>query len=156
MTIYVSNIENHKNGYDSLHSIDKYLREVNMKYAEQFKQAENAGNVQDMTYKSVSFEKAGDNVIGELVDIQETTFEKTHSTVNKYILKTDNGLFSIILGAIGDGQLAGRVHPGDILSITFVEKKGLSEGRTANIFDIVRIVKDDNNGQETVNTSDVN
>lgn len=119
-----------------------------MNFREQYLQAKKAGLTDPMTYKSVSFEKSGQNIIGELVDIQPTHFDKTDSTVNKYILKTDDGLVSVILGAIGDGQLDGRVYSGDVLSITFIEKKQLTGGRTANIFDIDRLKGDVVHGQE--------
>ena len=124
-----------------------------MSYKKDFDDAKKAGQVTDMTYSSFEFKAAGDSIIGELMDIQEVHFDKTDSDVNKYILKTDEGLQSIILGAIGDGQLKGRIRTGDIMRAEFIEKKDLPGGRTANIFTIQIIEREVEHGAEEDNAA---
>jgi len=124
-----------------------------MNYSAKFNKAKKDGLTEDMTYKAFEFKTAGDSVVGELVDHQETFFGQTNSTVNKYILKTDDGLVSVILGAIGDAQLKGRINAGDLLFIEFKEKKELSGGRKANIFNIVRVPSEESrDGEENDET----
>lgn len=147
---------NSRAGYDCLKSIGIHERINNMGYKDMFATAEKEDKVKAMTYQNYKFEKKGQNLIGELVAIQPAHFEATNSSVNKYILKTDDGMFSAILGAIGDAQLDGRVNDGDILSITFIEKKNLTGGRTANIFDIKSIPCEVESGEETNDTTTAN
>lgn len=125
-------------------------------YVKQFDAAKKSDNVENMTYPAFEFKAAGDLVIGELVDIQDIHFESTNSNVNKYLLKTDQGSRSVIVGAIGDGQLSGRVTAGDIIRFEFVEKKGLTGGKTANIFNISRIQNEVNNGEKADYSADNN
>ena len=127
-----------------------------MTYAETLKAAEKSGKIEDLTYQPVKFEKKGDQLVGELVDIQPTTFQDDKKPVNKYILQTDGGLKSAVLGAMGDSQLDGRVETGDILVITFQEKKSLAGGHTMNIFNIQRIKKEVEIGKETNDKTAVN
>ena len=127
-----------------------------MTYKEQIAKATKEGKLVDMTYRSFSFDKEGDSVQGELIDIQDVHFEKTNSNVKKYIMKTDDDTVSVICGAIGDSQLDGRVFPGDLIIFTFVEKKTLSGGRTANIFNIQSSPGANHNGTETNDTPATN
>jgi len=127
-----------------------------MTWKAEFEKAVKSHEAIDMTYQPFEFKAAGDSVVGKLLDIQSTHFEATNSDVNKYILETDDGVVSVIAGAIGDSQLDGRVKPGDLMRFEFVEKKLLTGGRTANIFNIQCVPGKVDDGKEKNDKTEVN
>ncbi len=61
---------------------------------------------------------------------------KFEAEVNAYLIETDQGLVSTILGSYTDSQLAGLDLVGKIVVIEYEGKKDLEDGRKVNLFNV--------------------
>ena len=107
-----------------------------MSFQEQFEQLENAGNVTDVTYSIKTWEAEGDRLIGVIRDIVPFEGGRFDSHVNSYLIETDTGLVSTVLGAATDKQVEPLQLKGQLVCITFHGKKPLDDGRSVNVFSI--------------------
>jgi len=105
-----------------------------MDYLQMYKEAHEAGELDDLVYELKTDWQEGDMLIGKLIDIKEVHFEETKSTLSGYVLETDTGLIQTVLGAGVDLQGADKFVIGQIYAITYKGKKDISGGKTLNIF----------------------
>lgn len=82
------------------------------------------------------WENEGDELIGEVVEVQRFRGGQYDTECNQYILNTDNGLVSTILGTAVDKSLAEVNVIGRILYILYRGKKHLKDGRQVNLFTV--------------------
>lgn len=106
---------------------------------ERFRQAKAAGKTEGIGLRIVSWREKGQQVVGELVSLEPMQDNKFQAPVLRYVLKTDEGEVSCILGGATDAKLKDVVHPGDLLSITFEGKQSISGGRSVNLFIVERV-----------------
>lgn len=107
-----------------------------MSFAEEYKKAQEKGKVDQATTQIFQFAAEGEELIGKVKDITPFTHGKFDTEVNQYILDTDLGRVSTVLGAATDKQLAGQIKPGNMVRIVWRGKKPLEGGRTVNVFDV--------------------
>lgn len=107
-----------------------------MNYMQRYEAAKKAGKIQRQTYRIHTWDKEGDVLIGEVMGVTDFTGGKFDTTVNSYLLDTDLGLVSTILGTATDEQLSAVNLEGKIVCITYQGKKQLDDGRSVNIFDV--------------------
>ena len=72
--------------------------------------------------------KPGDVVIGMLIGIEQVQNEKVKEPANRYIIDVGDKTVSILMGSATDGQLAGKLSPGDLVHITFHGKTSIDGG----------------------------
>jgi len=78
----------------------------------------------------------GEVITGILVDIKLVEFEKTKSTVNSYVVDTDDNRISFIMGSATDAQLEGTIVINEPYAFMFIEKKEISDSRTVNVWQV--------------------
>ncbi|GAG55167.1 unnamed protein product, partial [marine sediment metagenome] len=83
-----------------------------------------------------SWDEEGQQLIGKVVEIMPFTHGKFDTEVQQYILDTDEGRVSTVLGAATDKQIAGKVKPGTMVAIVFRGQKQLADSRSVNRFEV--------------------
>ena len=104
-------------------------------YAEQHKD----GVGETLTQKFFTFSQPGDLLRGVFKYYETVTPKQDMGPVNRYVLMTDEGDVSCLLGASTDKKIAGKIQPGDCLDIQFEGKVPFDGGsKTVNEFSINR------------------
>lgn len=119
-------------------------------YEQQFKQAKEKGQTQQVSYNISSWDEEGKVLIGRLLKLRKVSSKELGGTfegeVNKYLFDTDEGLVSCICGATVDKLIDGQESAfiGQIMAIEFQGKRQLSQGREVNVFkvDIISMTSD--------------
>lgn len=109
-------------------------------YEKEFKRQEEKGKTVLATEDIYTWTEEEQVLFGRIQEILPFTDGKFDTDVLRYVIDTDAGRISTVLGAATDKQLATKIKPGDIVKITFKGKKHLEDGRQVNRFD-VRIAK---------------
>lgn len=78
----------------------------------------------------------GEQVVGMVLDIVPFDKGKFDTPVNQYIIETDKGKVSTVLGSATDKQLEGKAVKGMLIVITFQGKNELDGGRQVNSFSV--------------------
>lgn len=105
-------------------------------YSNAYKQAKEKGKVNTATFQIHSWQSDGDTLIGRVKSIKPFEGGKFETPVNQYLIETDEGLRSTILGSWTDTQLESTSIAGKVVCIVFTGRKDLEDGRKVNIFDI--------------------
>jgi len=109
-----------------------------MRYVEQYNKAREKGNLKSVTTDIYTWEAEGQELVGKIQEIQPFVFGKKFDTeVKQYIMDTDEGLVSTVLGAATDKQIEGKVKVGSVVAIIFHGKKQLDDGRQVNKFEVI-------------------
>ncbi len=103
-----------------------------------FDKAEKEKQTQPVSVKIVQFREAGESLTGIYQGSEEMPESKYGGTVRIHFLATDMGLCSCILGASADKNIGARVVEGDLIRLTYRGKEDLADGRTVNVFDVVK------------------
>ena len=111
-----------------------------MSYEEMFDKAEAEGNTKPLSVEIVSWESEGQEVIGRLIDIEIFQGDKEKGECNAYILETDRGLVSFILGSATDKRLQ-DLEPDNIVKVIYRGQKEIKGGNRVNLFNITVINK---------------
>ena len=107
-----------------------------MNYADKFKEADKKGKAIQISTNIHTWEEEGTQLVGKLVDVQPFTEGIFDTEVKKYLIDTDIGLVSTVLGSSTDKQIANSIKPGCLLSITFEGKKLLAGDNHVNLFNV--------------------
>lgn len=107
-----------------------------MNYSDEFLKAKEDGKAEEVTSSIYKFEEEGQDLIGKVVAIEEFTEGDFETDVNKYVLETDIGRVSCVLGSATDKQLTGAELLGKLICITFRGKASLKDGKQVNRFQI--------------------
>lgn len=107
-----------------------------MSYKDEFNKGKEKGKVQQITHAIKTWEEPGDALLGKVVEIGIFDKGKFETNCKYYLLDTDEGLVSTVLGAAADSGLEGRDVEGHIISIEFMGIKELKDGRHCNQFNI--------------------
>jgi len=105
-------------------------------YADAFDEAVKAENVSELTREIWKPENEGDCLIGVVVAVTPFTEGKFDTAVNAYLLQTDEGLMSCVLGSATDAQVKGRELTGQLVRISYHGKRELEGGRTMNVYKV--------------------
>jgi len=104
-------------------------------YEEMFNHAEADGNVKEYSFDIIKWDKEGQTVLGELQGFEDFTEGEFETACNKWLIKTDTGLVSCVLGSAADKRLK-DIKNGDLIKIVYKGKLSLSDGRRVNRFDL--------------------
>lgn len=107
-----------------------------MDYMKMYQEAKAAGKIQRQTYRIHTWDTVGDVLIGKVMGLNDFTGGKFETPVKAYLLDTELGFISTILGSATDEQLSAVDLPGKIICITYQGKKELTDGRSVNLFDV--------------------
>jgi len=107
------------------------------KYDEEVKKAMKEGKMEQLTTDIINWQEEGQTVCGRVHNIVPFTGGKFDTEVNQYIIDTDDGLKSTILGSAADKQLKGVELIGRTVYIEYRGKKNLDDGRQVNNFRIL-------------------
>lgn len=107
-----------------------------MSYKDEFIKAKDKGKVTQVTHAIHKWSEPGEELIGVVKEV--TLFDKSvyETECNAYLLDTDEGLVSTVLGAAADSALKSKDIVGHIIRIEYKGKVEIGEGRRANQFEI--------------------
>jgi len=107
-----------------------------MSYQEQLAKAKRKGTAKSLMVDIHTWKEPGDELVGKVMEVKPFEGGKFDSTCMKYIMDTDNGMITTILGAAADKQFEGKDVTGKVLWITYKGKTDLEGGKQCNRFDI--------------------
>ena len=108
-----------------------------MNYEEEYAKAKEAEAVTEVTRNIQSWSEEGQTLTGKVVEIgpfNEGTFD---TEVNAYLIDTDDGQISTVLGSATDKQLEKLDLMGKLIHIEYRGKKQLADGKQVNHFKIM-------------------
>jgi len=105
-------------------------------YQEQYAAAEKAGKAESLNIIIQRWTEAGQTVVGKVVLIEDMRVSKFKNAVKRYLMRTDNGLVSCVLGAAADAGFASMFRIGQLVAITYRGKQQLEGGRSMNVFNV--------------------
>jgi len=108
-----------------------------MSYAEEWKQAEKAESVVDVTPQWIAWEKKDQSVLGKLMGSGEVDSTLSSGTYKQYLMDTDEGLIKFSLGAASDKELHTILRVGYVYKITFKGQIKIKGGRKVNQFTVL-------------------
>lgn len=106
------------------------------KYSEEYLKAKEKGKTTQVSIEIHTWDTEGQELIGKLIDVLPFEEGKFDTEVQKYILDTDHGRISTVLGAATDKRISKTVKAGEMLYIKWKGQKELASGQHVNLFDI--------------------
>jgi len=106
------------------------------KYEEMFQKAVDAGKFSEATATIWKPEEEGERLIGVVKKIAPFTEGQFDTEVKMYLIETDNGLVSTVLGSATDKQLDKWDLNGKLIAITYHGKNTLADGRQVNNYQV--------------------
>lgn len=107
-----------------------------MSYLEKYQSAVDRGTLEPLTTDIKSWKEPGEQIVGVINAVKPFEGGKFENTCNQYILDTDSGLVSTVLGSSVDKQLEGKILINKCVVITYNGKVELDGGKQCNKFDI--------------------
>ena len=104
-------------------------------YESLFNEAEAVGKAKEYSFDIIKWEKEGQSVIGEIQGFEDFTEGEFETACNKWLIKTDHGAVSCVLGSAADKRLKDALT-GDLIKIIYHGKLELSDGRRVNRFEL--------------------
>jgi hypothetical protein len=107
-------------------------------YKKLMEQAVKDGKTKRLTVEIFSFEAEGDTIVGRLIrteDYVETDYKD--NPCKKYILETNDGLMSCVIGARYDRMVDHPENIGQLLEIEYLGKELSKKGVQYNVFRIM-------------------
>jgi hypothetical protein len=109
-----------------------------MNYDEQFEQAEEEGKVDFNSVEIVKWEEAGQKITGELLGVEVFQGNQFDEECNAYLVGTDTGPVTFVLGAATDKRLQ-DLSEGMIIRVTYRGQKEIGNKKHVNIFEVKSI-----------------
>ncbi len=107
-----------------------------MSYQDDFEKAVDSGLTTEITRGIQSWDEEGDTILGKVVEIGPFTEGSFDTEVNFYLIDTDDGLISTILGSATDRQMDKLDLMGKLIHIEYRGKKQLADGKQVNNFKV--------------------
>ena len=108
-----------------------------MSYAEDAKQAEEAGHAKAMSAPIFRFEEVGQSVLGIITSQKEIKSDETDDTFSVYAMKTDDGIIQFAAGMV----LANIITEADLMNklirITFEGQADTRKGNRVNQYTVI-------------------
>ena len=105
-------------------------------YQEAYEKAHKEGRLTRKTSRIHTWTGESSVLIGKVKAVKPFTGGKFDAEVNAYLLETDEGLISTILGSYTDSQLADMEVVGKTIRIEYEGKKELPDERKVNLFNV--------------------
>lgn len=97
--------------------------------------------IERLTFNIKSWNESGDFLVGKVKKIEDFQGSKFETVCKSYLLETDEGLISTVLGASSDKQLEGLDLIGHILYIEYLGQIDLEGGKRCNRFSVIDVTK---------------
>lgn len=107
-----------------------------MSYQQQLEKAKKSGKAKCLMVDIFTWKEPGQELVGKVLEVKPFEGGKFDSTCMKYIMETDDGMITTILGAAADKQFEGKDVTGKVLWITYKGKVDLDNGKKCNRYDI--------------------
>jgi len=104
-------------------------------YSEEYLKAKEKGKTTQVSIEIHTWDTEGQELIGKLIDVLKFEEGKFDTEVKKYVIETDHGRISTVLGAATDKRME-KVKAGDMLYIKWKGQKEIQGGKHVNLFDI--------------------
>lgn len=114
----------------------KPLKMVKAGYKAMYEGARNAGRLTRPTYSIHTWSEDSATIIGRVKAISLFTEGKFEQEANAYMIETDEGAVSCVLGSYTDAQIKETVKIGTVVAILFRGQKQLEDSRKVNVFDV--------------------
>lgn len=108
-------------------------------YKDLYKEAMNAGMVEQISYEYFKWEEEGQELVGKYLGCETVQSDKFENPFIRHLFDTDAGLLAVVCGAVIDKLLEGDTYLQKVLAITFTGKQDMQDGRSYNSY-IVKIV----------------
>ncbi len=103
---------------------------------EDYEKQKEKGKVTRLTRQIWTWDEEGQTLIGNVKAIEPFTEGMFDTEVNSYIIDTEGGIISTVLGSATDKQLS-KIDPvGKNIFIEYMGKKELKGSRTVNLFNV--------------------
>jgi len=103
---------------------------------EDYEKQKAKGKVQRLTRQIHTWEEEGQSLIGIVLSIEPFAEGMFDTEVNSYIIDTEGGIITTVLGSATDKQLS-KIDPiGRNIFIEYLGKKALKDGRSVNLFNV--------------------
>lgn len=112
------------------------LRVVKVDYKAMYEAARKMGKLQRPTFRIHSWTEDNAVLVGRVKAISEFKDGKFEQVCNAYLIETNDGAVSCVLGSYTDTQIKDLVNVGSLVAIIFQGKKELGDDRKVNIFDV--------------------
>ena len=125
-----------KNQGEQEAAVEQALPATEGEYAKMVREREAAGQGEHMNVTIISWDQVGQEVIGVFMSSEVMPETKYGTPVQRYLIKTDLGMMSCLLGAHADKEVLPKLQGGDLVRIVYNGQKNLGAGRSVNIFDV--------------------
>lgn len=115
-------------------------------YQEAYEKAKADGRLTRKTSRIHTWKGESSVLIGKVKAIKPFTGGKFDKEVNSYLIETDDGLISTIMGSYTDTQLAEFDLIGKTIRIEYEGKKELEDDRKVNLFNVDILETEASNG----------
>ncbi len=103
-------------------------------YQERYGDAVGEGRTESLNVQIHRWAEEGDTLVGMFIGSEELPEGEFKTVVRAYLLRTDDGLRSAILGSAADKQILPRLQPGDLVMIEYQGKTDIGDGKRVNRF----------------------
>ena len=107
-----------------------------MGYREEYEKAKEKSKVEIITRQIVSWEEEGQLLIGQFIRTEPFTEGEFDTEVLSYIIDTDDGIITTVLGSATDKQLEKVDLRNRNICIEYQGKKELGESKRCNLFKV--------------------
>jgi len=107
-----------------------------MGYKEDFQKSKEKGKTKVLTMMIYTWDEEGQELYGTVLEIKPFKLGKFPTEVDSYIIQTDDGLITTVLGSATDKQLKDVDPRGMRIYIKYQGKKQLDDGRQVNLFHV--------------------
>ena len=107
-----------------------------MSYKDEFKKSEAKGKTKTLTFQIYTWEEEGQELYGKVISVSPFTLGKFDTEVDNYVIETDEGIITTVLGSATDKQLKEVDPVGMRIYIQYRGKKNLKDGRQINLFHV--------------------
>lgn len=114
----------------------KPLRMVKADYKAMYEEAKKTGKLQRPTYRIHTWTDDSAILVGRVKAISLFTEGKFEQAANAYLIDTDEGVVSCVLGSYTDAQVKDTLKVGSVVAIIFQGQKQLEDSRKVNVFDV--------------------
>lgn len=107
-----------------------------MSYKDDFIKSKDKGKTKVLTVIIHTWDEEGQELWGKVISVKPFLLGKFDTEVDSYIIDTDEGLITTVLGSATDKQLKDVDPVGMRIYIKYQGKKQLADGRQINLFHV--------------------
>jgi len=107
-----------------------------MGYKDDYDKAKGKGKIKTLTSQIVTWEEEGQELVGKVLKVSPFTLGKFETEVDCYLIDTDDGIVTTVLGSATDKQLKEVDPVGQMIYIKYNGKTMLKDGRQVNNFHV--------------------